>query len=211
MLDQIVFTGNVVGLGLVIYSWIHIAAFLLSWVQADLNNPIVAFVNRVTIPMWNWVGSKLSQKLAAFAPIFALMLVIFGSIVLPGAVKSLGVTIIGGIDLNSCLKHVGYYILFGGLYIMRNIFGFVFILSVLWFIFTLVNPPLNNPFVRAVWFIVDPLISPIQRLLPRSQIDFSPLILAIITFMLQFATTTYMIPPVKAKLFLYNVWILPGF
>ncbi len=194
ILDHIVFTANIVGWGLKIYSWIHIAAFLLSWIQADLNNPIVAFINRVTIPMWNWVRSKLPQKLEAFAPIFALMLIIFGEIVLPGAIRSLGATYVGNLDLNGCLKNIVFYTIFGGLYIATNICGFILLLSVLWFIFTLVNPPLNNPIVRAIWFLVDPLLSPIQRLLPRSRTDFSPLVLAILALLLQEAISRLMIP-----------------
>ena len=169
-------------------------AFLLSWIQADLNNPIVVYINRATIPMWNWVGSKLPRNLAAFAPIFALMLIIFGEIVLPGVIRSLGASFTGNLDLNDGLINVALYVLFGGLKITASIFGFILLLAVLWFIFTLVNPPLNNPFIRAIWFLVDPLLSPIQRLLPRARIDLSPLVLAIIALLLQEAISRIMIP-----------------
>ena len=194
MLDLFFISAKIVSWILTIYLIIHIAAFLLSWIQADIDNPIVSFINRITIPLWNWVGEKLPRSLTPFAPYFALMLVIFGEIALPGTIKSVGAMIVGGLDLNSGMKNIVMYIIFGGLYITSNVVGFLLILSILWFIFTLVNPPLNNPFVRAIWYIIDPLITPLQRVLPRAKIDLSPLALALIAFIAKYFVGQLMIP-----------------
>ncbi|MBU2512177.1 YggT family protein [bacterium] len=193
-MEQIVTFSILVEWVLRIYSWVHIAAFLLSWINADPNNQIVYWINRVTIPMWNWVRYKLPQNLSAFAPIMALLLVIFGEIVLPGIVRTVGASIINDMALDDSLFNIVRYLAYGGLYIFSSIIWFVFILSVLWFVFTLVNPPLNNPFVRAIWFLVDPLITPIQRYLPRSRIDFSPLVLAILALIFRSLVERLMIP-----------------
>ncbi|MEE8554453.1 MAG: YggT family protein, partial [bacterium] len=40
---------------LTIYEWIVIIAILLSWVNPDPRNPIVVFLNNMTIPFWNWL------------------------------------------------------------------------------------------------------------------------------------------------------------
>lgn len=168
-----------------VYSWMHIAAFLLSWINADPYNAIVSIINRTTMPLWQWVGQRLPNKYVPFAPILALMIVIFGEMTLPGIIRSFGATAEGTIALDAMLKNIAFYLLFGGLYIIANIIGFIFFLSVIWFIFTLVNPPMNNPIIRSIMFLVDPFLTPLQRILPRARIDLSPLVLAVIAFFLR--------------------------
>ncbi|MCP4751430.1 MAG: YggT family protein [Proteobacteria bacterium] len=199
MLEQFVFLAGLVGWILKIYSWIHIAAFLLSWINADPNNSIVYWVRRITLPMWHWVGQRLPMKISSFAPIFALMLVIYAEIAVPGIIRSLGATIDGNVEMDAGLRNMLFYLVYGGLYIVSNIVGFVFLLAVLWFVFTLVNPPLNNPIIRAIWFLVDPLITPIQRFVPRARIDISPLVLALIAFLLRDVLVRIM-QPIQAGL-----------
>jgi len=193
-MDFIVSFSVVIEWVLRIYSWVHIAAFLMSWINADPNNQIVYWIHRLTIPMWNWVRYKLPDTLSAFAPIFALLLVIFGEITIPGIIRSLGAMTVGQMDLNNGLINIVLYLAYGVLYIISSIVWFVFILSVIWFIFTLVNPPHNNPIVRAVWFLMDPLLTPIQRFLPRTRIDFSPLVLALLSLVFRSLVGRLMIP-----------------
>jgi uncharacterized protein YggT (Ycf19 family) len=182
MINQVVGLATVAAWLLKIYSWMHIGAFLLSWINADPSNRIVFFIRRTTLPLWNWVGTKLPYRLTAFAPIFALMLVIFAEISVPGAIRSLGAVATGHLPLNDGLINVVFYTIYAALHIMASIIGFIFLLAIIWFVFTLVNPPLNNPIVRAIMVLVDPLISPLQRILPRSRVDLSPLLLALIAF-----------------------------
>ncbi|MBT4642965.1 MAG: YggT family protein [Deltaproteobacteria bacterium] len=194
MTEYILNLASLTGWVLKIYSWMHIAAFVLSWINADQNNAIVSLINRSTMPLWNWVGQKLPNKFVPFAPIFALMLVIFGEITAPGVIRSLGATVGGTIGVEIALKNIVFYLVYGGLYIISNIIGFVFFLSVVWFVFTLVNPPLNNPIIRSIMFLIDPFITPLQRVLPRAKIDLSPLVLALITFFLREIVGKMMIP-----------------
>jgi YggT family protein len=193
-MNYIVSFSVLVGWVLKIYSWVHIAAFIMSWINADPNNQIVYWINRLTIPMWNWVRFKLPTNLSAFAPIVALLLVIFGEITLPGVIRSIGAVFISEMALNSGLLNIVLYIAFGCLYIVSSIVWFVFILAVLWFVFSLVNPPYNNPIVRAVWFLVDPLLTPIQRFLPRTRIDLSPLVLAVLALIFRGLVGRLMLP-----------------
>ena len=193
-MEQIASFSILVEWALRIYSWVHIAAFIMSWINADPSNQIVYWINRLTIPMWNWVRLKLPHKFAAFAPVIALLLVIYGEISLPGVIRSIGATAVGNLVLSDGALNVVLYVVFGGLYIVSSIIWFVFILAVLWFIFTLVNPPLNNPIIRAIWFLIDPLITPIQRYMPRARIDFSPLVLALIALLLRSLVSRLMVP-----------------
>ncbi|PCI22982.1 MAG: YggT family protein [SAR324 cluster bacterium] len=182
MVDAVIAFSGIVAWALKIYSWMHIAAFLLSWVNADPYNPIVSFINRTTRPLWDWVGARVSPSLVPFAAYLALMLVLFAEISLPGIIRSAGITLGGHAPLESGVLNGFYYLILGALSISKSIIGFIFLLAIIWFILTLVNPPLNNPIVQTIMYLVDPLITPLQRVLPRAQIDLSPLILAGVTY-----------------------------
>lgn len=185
MIEYIYNLASLTGWVLKIYSWMHIAAFVLSWINADPYNSIVSIINRSTMPLWHWVGQRIPNKYVPFAPILALMLVLFGEITLPGIIRSFGASAAGTIAMDAMLKNIMFYLIFGSLYIVSNIVGFIMILAIIWFIFTLVNPPLNNPIMRSIMFLIDPFITPLQRILPRARIDLSPLVLAVIAFFLQ--------------------------
>lgn len=177
-----------------IYSWVHIAAFIMSWINADPNNQIVYWIHKVTLPMWNWVRSKLPQNFSGFAPIVALLLVVFGEISIPGIIRSFGAMTVSNMALNDGLFNVVLYIAFGALYLVSSVIWFIFILSVIWFIFTLVNPSYNNMIVRSIWYLVDPLLTPIQRYLPRTKIDLSPVVLAILALIFSSLVRRLMVP-----------------
>lgn len=194
MIEYIFNLATLVEWVLKIYSWMHIAAFILSWINADPYNPIVSLINRSTMPLWRWIGQRIPAKYGAFAPILALLLVIFGEITLPGVIRSFGATAAGNIAFDAMLQNIVFYLIFGALYIISSIIGFIFLLALIWFAFTLVNPPLNNPIIRAVMFLVDPFLTPLQRILPRARIDLSPLVLALIAFLLRNLVTSLMIP-----------------
>jgi uncharacterized protein YggT (Ycf19 family) len=53
-----------------------------------------------------------------------------------------------------------------------------------WFILGLVNPSLNNPLVRIIHVLADPLITPLQRYLPRTRTDWSPLVGVILFYLI---------------------------
>ena len=81
------------------------------------------------------------------------------------------------------LLQSGGHLLQGMAIVLQSLFFFFVIVLVIWFFLTLVNPAFNNPLVRIIHVMADPLITPIQRYLPRTSVDFSPLI-AVIFFMM---------------------------
>ncbi|MDH5559865.1 MAG: YggT family protein [Deltaproteobacteria bacterium] len=182
MLDTVIQAATLVRWILVLYSWMHVIAFLLSWIHADPTNPFVYHINRLTMPLWDWVRYHLPDRVAPLAPYFALMLILFLEIFLPGMIRSLGAVALGEIGVDQGLVNISFYFVIGGLSILENIIWFVFLLAVIWFIMTLVNPPLNHPIVQMVMMVVDPFITPLQRFLPRASIDLSPVVLALLCF-----------------------------
>ena len=164
---------------LAIYGWVIIAAFLLSWVDADPNNGLVRFINGITVPFWQAVGRRLPEALFPLAPIAALLLVDFLEVFLPGTLRSLGAAGLAGMAPEKALVNVGLYAAIGALLVLRSLMFFLVLLAVLYFVFTLVAPPMTNPIVRSVTWMIDPFLRPLQRLLPRANLDLSPIVLGL--------------------------------
>ena len=183
-----------------IYYWMHIAAIIFSWIRADPNNSVVAFVNRNTLPLWNWIHSRVPRMIAPMAPYLALILITFGEFTVPGIIRSLGAINGGNIDMSSGVLNMGLYLIVGGGRVIDHILVFIMILAVAWFVVTLVNPPLNNPIVQSIMTLVDPLITPLQKLLPRSKIDISPLLLLGIAYITSLILERFVIYFFAAKL-----------
>ena len=172
-------------IALEIYSWLHIAAFVLSWIHADPFNPIVLFVNRCTMPLWNWVERQLPHSLSLFSPIAALMLVYYCEVAVPGVFYTVGTGLTGSFELHTALFDIFLYLTIALVSVSSRISGFILILAIIWFVMTMVNSPLNSPFTRTIMYLIDPLIKPLQRFLPRAKIDLSPIVLAVLAFLLQ--------------------------
>ncbi len=167
------------GWGFKIYFWMHLLAFLFTWVAADRSNRFVAFVEGWTIPLWRRVELRLPRDLAPLAPYLALMLIFFCEIFVPGLVRSLGAGLLGLITFDQGILTLAWYFALGLLQVAGNLAWFLCLLAAVWFILTLVNPPMNHPLVRSVFFAVDPFITPLQRFLPRMKVDLSPLLVAV--------------------------------
>jgi YggT family protein len=164
--------------GLTIYEWIIIIAILVSWVNPDPRNPIIQFLNNMTLPVWNWLALWLPSPLKLFSAYIALLAVWFLKIFLPGTLRSLArysAGQLGATQLPGVL--VGFFLLGLGV-VVQSLLFFLMLLLVVWFFLTLVNPSVNNPIVRTLFVLVDPFITPIQRRLPRQRIDISPLLAA---------------------------------
>ena len=181
-MEHLISFAGLVGTGLKLYGWLHVAAFLLTWVNADRSNLIVFYVNRLTRPLWDWVRNHTSPAFSPFAPYLALMLVFFGEIVVPGLIRSFGAIFFDETELVVGMINAIYYVALGTFSILNSVIWFVFLLSIIWFILTLVNPPLNNPIVSSVMYLIEPLLTPLQRLLPRAKIDLAPIALAVISY-----------------------------
>lgn len=70
---------NFVGWVLSIYTWVIIAAALISWVNPDPYNPIVQFLRRVTEPVLRPIRNALSRYQTGldFSPLVAILIIQF--------------------------------------------------------------------------------------------------------------------------------------
>jgi YggT family protein len=163
---------------LTIYLWMVIAAVLLSWVSPDPRNPIVAFLNRVSAPLWNGMARVLPSRWRLFSSYAALLLVIFLIEFVPGVLTTLALLAGGRIGADALGGPISGFFLRGVGVVLDNTCYFLILMLAIWFVLTLVSPSVNNPLVRVVYFLVDPIISPLQRILPRMRIDLSPVLAA---------------------------------
>ena len=175
-----------------VYKWITIIAIFLTWVTPDPHNPIVFWVNRVTYPLWAWCYQRLPASLQLFNAYVALLVVIFLHALIPASVQTLNLFMRQLITLQTAITQIAGHAIQGMGIVTFSILWFAIIILGIWFILTLVSPSFNNPIVRVVHMLADPLITPIQRYLPRTQVDLSPLIGIFILFLV----SNYLVTPV---------------
>ena len=162
--------------GLFIYKWIIIAAVVMTWVSADPHKQIVQWIVRITRPLWVWCEQRMPVMMAHFSAYASILLVIFAQIVLPAEIRSLNLFFQGQINVAGLLLQTGGHLLQGTSIVVQSLLFFCIFVLFAWFVLTLVNPSLSNPLVRIIHVLADPLISPLQRYLPRTRIDLSPLV-----------------------------------
>ena len=162
--------------GLFLYKWIIIASVILTWVSADPNNGIVQWIGRITRPLWVWCENWMPIMMAHFSAYASILLVIFAQIVLPAEIRSLNMLLHGLTDAQGFLYQSGGHLLQGTTIVLHSLLFFFMFVLIIWFVLTLVNPSLSNPLVRIIHVLADPLITPLQRYLPRTRIDLSPLV-----------------------------------
>jgi len=162
--------------GLFVYKWIIIAAVVMTWVSADPHKQIVQWIVRITRPLWVWCEQRMPVMMAHFSAYASILLVIFAQIVLPAEIRSLNLFFQGQINVADLLLQTGGHLLQGTSIVVQSLLFFCIFVLFAWFVLTLVNPSLSNPLVRIIHVLADPLISPLQRYLPRTRIDLSPLV-----------------------------------
>lgn len=167
-----------------IYEWIIIIAILITWISPDQTNPIVVFLNQMTQPLWHALGRRLPNSLRFYAPYASLLLVWFLQVLLPGFIITLGEFSGDSLDSTTMLVRMGGFFLLALLIVTKNVMFFIMFLMLIWFFATLVNPSVDNTLVRTLYVMVDPIITPVQRRLPRSRFDFSPLVVSIALLLL---------------------------
>jgi len=173
---------KIVEWALTLYLWMMVIAILLTWVTPDPRNPIVSFLNRMTGPLWAWVQRILPARFRVFSAYAAVLLILFLIEFLPGSIRTLGAFFAGQLPPEGVPVPIAGFFLRGVAVVLYNVLFFLVLALVVWFVLTLVNPSVNNPIVRTVYFLVDPIITPLQKRLPRSRIDFSPIIAAVALF-----------------------------
>ena len=162
--------------GLFIYKWIIIAAVVVTWVSADPHNQIVQLIGCVTRPLWVWCEQRMPAMMAHFSAYASILVVIFAQIVLPAEIRSLNLLFQGQTDFADVVLQSGGHLLQGITIVLQSLLFFFMFVLIIWFVLTLVNPSLSNPLVRIIHVLADPLITPLQRYLPRTRIDLSPLV-----------------------------------
>jgi uncharacterized protein YggT (Ycf19 family) len=138
----------------------------------------------MTGPLWAWVQGVLPVRLRAFSAYGAVLLILFMIEFLPCSIRVLGAFFAGLLPPEGVPVPIAGYFLRGVGVVLYNVIFFMVFALVVWFVLTLVNPSVNNPIVRTVFFLVDPIITPLQKRLPRSKIDFSPVIAAVVLFLI---------------------------
>jgi len=164
--------------GLTIYAWIIIIAILVSWVHPDPRNPLIQFLNNMTVPVWNRLQTALPPSLKFFSAYISLLSVWFLRIFVPGMLGTFGSYSAGDVAFAQVPGIIVGFFLLGLGQVTWSLLSFLILLLLIWFCLTLINPSVNNPIVRVIFMLVDPLITPIQRRLPRQRIDLSPLLAA---------------------------------
>ncbi|MCZ6556548.1 MAG: YggT family protein [SAR324 cluster bacterium] len=187
------FSAEVTRWALTIYEWIIIIAILVSWVNPDPRNPIVQFLNNMTYPLWNYLGRQLPAGLKLFAAYFSLLLVWFLKVFLPGTLLTLGAWSGAAIGFDAVPMRIFGFFLLGLGIVLQNLLFFLMLLLLVWFFLTLISPSVNSPIVRTVFVLVDPFITPIQKWLPRTKVDFSPLVAAGIFLVLKMVVVAQLI------------------
>ena len=114
--------------------------------------------------------------MAHFSAYASILVVIFAQIILPAEIRSLNLFFQGQIDAEGLLIQSGGHLLQGTSIVVQSLLFFCIFVLFAWFVLTLVNPSLSNPLVRIIHVLADPLITPLQRYLPRTRIDLSPLV-----------------------------------
>lgn len=170
--------------GLFIYKWIIIAAVVMTWVSADPHNQIVQWIGRVTRPLWVWCEHRMPVMMAHFSAYASILVVIFAQIVIPAEIRTLSLFFQGKIDSAGILLQSGGHILQGTSIVVQSLLFFCIFVLLAWFVLGLVNPSLNNPLVRIIHVLADPLITPLQRYLPRTRTDWSPLVGVLLFYLL---------------------------
>lgn len=162
--------------GFFVYKWIIIAAVIMTWVSADPHNKIVMLVSRLTRPLWVWCEHRMPVMMAHFSAYAAILVVIFAQITIPAEILSLSLFFQDKSDLIDLAQQSGGHLIQGVGIVLQSLLFFCIFVLVVWFVLELINPSLSNPLVRIIHVLADPLIAPLQLYLPRTRIDWSPVV-----------------------------------
>jgi YggT family protein len=192
MYNAIEFIASGLCFGLFVYKWIIIIAVIMTWVSADPFNPFVMWINRVTRPLWNWCDRYLPLGMGGFSAYVSILVVIFAQALLPATLRSLNLFFEGAVSSTGFGLQLGGHLVQASSIVTQSIFFFFMLILVFWFFLTLVNPAYNNPIVQVLHMLADPLLSPLQRYLPRTRFDYTPLVGVLLFYLLN----AYLVSPI---------------
>ncbi|MBF0350313.1 MAG: YggT family protein [SAR324 cluster bacterium] len=159
--------------GLFIYKWIIIIAIMITWVGADPYNPLVLRIQRITRPYWNWCRRWMPHRMSHFDVYASLLFLIFLQVLIPASLRSIAAFTTHE-EINTMLLQFGGHLIQGIALTVQSLIMFLIFILAAWIFLTMISPSMNNPLVRVIFVLADPLITPLQQYLPRTKIDLSP-------------------------------------
>jgi YggT family protein len=186
-----------VNVALIVYVWIIIIRALISWVHPDPNNPFIIFLNRITDPVLG-LARRITPSTGRIdlSPLVAILVLIFIRMFLVG-------TLLLWADYGAGFQAIfilGIFI-FSVTTLLRMLIHFLIIIIVIWAIISWVSPNPYNPIVLAIFAVVDPILRPLQKIIPPvGGFDITPIIAVLILLVVNYTVVRGLL--VLAMLFL---------
>jgi YggT family protein len=166
-----------------LYIAVVVVRFLLQWIRADFYNPVSQFIVRVTSP----VLRPLRQLIPGYRGLDVASLVLAWGLMAVQLGLIAGLSGFGGSLLGALVWAIPAL-----LELVIDIFLFAVLIRV---ILSWLNPDPYNPVVSLLERLTDPLLRPVQRLIPPiGGIDLSPMAVMIGLVLLQML----LVPPLEA-------------
>lgn len=166
-----------------LYIAVVVIRFLLQWIRADFYNPVSQFIVRVTSP----VLRPLRQLIPGYRGLDVASLVLAWGLMAVQLGLIAGLSGFGGSLLGALVWAIPAL-----LELVIDIFLFAVLIRV---ILSWLNPDPYNPVVSLLERLTDPLLRPVQRLIPPlGGIDLSPMAVMIGLVLLQML----LVPPLEA-------------
>jgi YggT family protein len=166
-----------------LYIAVVVIRFLLQWIRADFYNPVSQFIVRVTSP----VLRPLRQLIPGYRGLDVASLVLAWGLMAVQLGLIAGLSGFGGSLLGALVWAIPAL-----LELVIDIFLFAVLIRV---ILSWLNPDPYNPVVSLLERLTDPLLRPVQRLIPPiGGIDLSPMAVIIGLVLLQML----LVPPLEA-------------
>lgn len=151
------------------YIIVILAAAVITWVNPDPRNPIVQFLNRVTDPAFARVRRMMNTWYGGvdIAPVILIFMIAFVQQVV---IASLGGILSGGPPVLVLVTLISF---------VSSILTTYMWLVIAAAVVSWINADFNNPIVRALFALTEPVLYRIRRMIPINLggLDISPMIL----------------------------------
>jgi len=160
-----------------LYMMIVVVRVLLSWVNPDPWNPVVAFLRRMTDPVLYFIRRNIPLPRSAvdISPIVLLVALALADTFIMKTALDLKLGVQPVITRN---------LLFAFVIAIQSILRIYMIIVIIRAVLSWVNPDPYNFLVRAVYDLTEPLLYRVRRMLPVAGggFDFSPVIVIILIY-----------------------------
>lgn len=178
-----------------LYSMVLLLRIWMQWARCDFYNPFSQFVVRIT----QRVIAPLRRMLPALGPVDSASLLI--AVILCLLKATLLLKILGVSNLLSFMPGILMFALF---ILIKDIGMLIFWVLIIMAIMSWISQG-RNPVEYVLIQLVDPLLRPIRRLLPAmGGIDFSPMILVLLLYVINMAISEILLN--YGESILINLW-----